>query len=237
MKDHPHTRLAPNRDAPRLPQQPGEVRIIGGRWKRSKLAVPVRAGLRPTPDRVRETLFNWLGQDLSGWRCVDAFAGSGALGMEAASRGAAQVCLIESDVGLARAIEAHAQRLQAQGVEVRVGDALSILARLPRQAWDVVFLDPPFGATAQGVDAATVALYARALAAAVPLLASQGWIYLEAAQPWSDETLATWHVQAVRRAKAGRVHYHLLQRLALVQEGPTNPQSRHSADRVDNGRI
>ena len=69
----------------------GEVRIIGGLWRRSKLAVPDQPGLRPTPDRVRETLFNWLGQDLTGWRCVDAFAGTGALGLEAASRGAAQV--------------------------------------------------------------------------------------------------------------------------------------------------
>ena len=74
-----------------------EVRIIGGQWKRTKLQVPDKPGLRPTPDRVRETLFNWLGQDLTGWRCVDAFAGTGALGLEAASRGAAQVLLVEQD--------------------------------------------------------------------------------------------------------------------------------------------
>lgn len=77
--------------------KPGEVRLIGGQWKRSKLPVPAAPGLRPTPDRVRETLFNWLGQDLSGWRCLDAFAGSGALGFEAASRGASDVMLLERD--------------------------------------------------------------------------------------------------------------------------------------------
>ncbi|MGH8829544.1 MAG: RsmD family RNA methyltransferase, partial [Polaromonas sp.] len=76
---------------------PGEIRIIGGQYKRTKLPVPNRPGLRPTPDRVRETLFNWLGQDLTGWRCVDVFAGTGALGFEAASRGAAEVLLCEQD--------------------------------------------------------------------------------------------------------------------------------------------
>ena len=76
----------------------GEVRIIGGQWKRTRLPVAQRPGLRPTPDRVRETLFNWLGQDLSGWHCLDAFAGTGALGLEAASRGAAAVLLVEQDI-------------------------------------------------------------------------------------------------------------------------------------------
>src|SRR5215831_17805566 len=85
---------------------PHQVRIIGGLWKRTPLPVADRPGLRPTPDRVRETLFNWLGQDLSGWRCVDAFAGSGALGFEAASRGAAAVVLVERDPQLARSLRA-----------------------------------------------------------------------------------------------------------------------------------
>ena len=79
---------------------PNEVRIIGGQWKRTRLPVADKPGLRPTPDRVRETLFNWLGQDLAGWRCVDAFAGTGALGLEAASRGAAEVLLVEQDPAL-----------------------------------------------------------------------------------------------------------------------------------------
>ncbi|MEO7885888.1 MAG: RsmD family RNA methyltransferase, partial [Polaromonas sp.] len=80
---------------------PGEIRIIGGLYKRTKLPVPNKPGLRPTPDRVRETLFNWLGQDLTGWRCIDVFAGTGALGFEAASRGAADVLLCEQDPSLA----------------------------------------------------------------------------------------------------------------------------------------
>ena len=97
-----------------LPRRPGalprEVRIIGGQWKRSKLPVAEAPGLRPTPDRVRETLFNWLGQDLSGWRCLDAFAGSGALGFEAASRGADEVVLLERDRRLARSLVQTAER-------------------------------------------------------------------------------------------------------------------------------
>src|SRR5206468_12965839 len=105
--------------APRAPRAPPrEVRIIGGQWKRSKLPVADSPGLRPTPDRVRETLFNWLGQDLSGWRCLDAFAGSGALGFEAASRGAAEVVLVERDPRIVRSLRESQQRLQATALRV-----------------------------------------------------------------------------------------------------------------------
>ena len=90
-----------------------EVRIIGGQWKRTKLPVPDKPGLRPTPDRVRETLFNWLGQDLTGWRCVDAFAGTGALGLEAASRGATEVLLVEQDPQLVSQLRALQAKLDA----------------------------------------------------------------------------------------------------------------------------
>ena len=103
---------------------PHEVRIIGGQWKRSKLPVADVPGLRPTPDRVRETLFNWLGQNLDGWRCLDAFAGSGALGFEAASRGAAQVVLLERDRHLARSLGESAQRLKATALRVECADAV-----------------------------------------------------------------------------------------------------------------
>src|SRR3954466_10716767 len=95
-----------------------EVRIIGGLWKRTRLPVADKPGLRPTPDRVRETLFNWLGQDLEGWRCVDAFAGTGALGLEAASRGAAQVVLVEQDPDLVATLRALKAKLGADTVEV-----------------------------------------------------------------------------------------------------------------------
>ena len=98
-----------------------EIRIIGGQWRRTPIKVLDKPGLRPTPDRVRETLFNWLGQDLSGWRCVDAFAGTGALGLEAASRGAAQVMALESDAELTKHLQALAERLKTAAVQVQRG--------------------------------------------------------------------------------------------------------------------
>ncbi|NUO88669.1 MAG: 16S rRNA (guanine(966)-N(2))-methyltransferase RsmD, partial [Cupriavidus sp.] len=125
-------------------QAPAQVRIIGGRWKRTLLPVPDAQGLRPTPDRVRETLFNWLGQDLSGLECLDLFAGSGALGFEAASRGAAVVTLVESNARVARQVRDNVTRLDAGQVRVLQGDAFAIAAQLPDASFDVVFLDPPF---------------------------------------------------------------------------------------------
>lgn len=208
---------------------PGEVRIIGGHWKRSKLAVPHSPGLRPTPDRVRETLFNWLGQDLSGWRCIDAFAGSGALGFEAASRGATEVLLVEQDPALAEGLRKNAQRLQASpaasaasglpAVSVRRGDGVAVMASLVPAAhtkpWDLVFLDPPFGLSASGAEpAGNDAMVARALAAAVPLLAPQGLVYLESPRAWTQTTLEPLGLQVHRSGKAGAVHYHLLVPLA-----------------------
>jgi 16S rRNA (guanine966-N2)-methyltransferase len=183
---------------------PNQVRIIGGHWKRTRLDVPDRPGLRPTPDRVRETLFNWLGQDLAGWRCVDAFAGTGALGLEAASRGAADVLLVEADGGLVDALRAVVRRLEATNVRVQRGNALTVLAGLPAGSVDLVFLDPPFEAD----------LFDRALAAAVPAVAPQGFLYLEAPAPWQGEALARHGLEAVRYLKAGAVHGHLLRRAA-----------------------
>src|SRR4051812_37698206 len=149
-------------------QAPNEVRIIGGLWKRTRLAVADKPGLRPTPDRVRETLFNWLGQGLTGWRCVDAFAGTGALGFEAASRGAAQVLLVEQEPQLVDAMRKLKVRLDAAGVDVRRANGLSVLKELAGSGQDLVFLDPPFGAD----------LHEKALAAAVPALAPTGVLYL-----------------------------------------------------------
>lgn len=183
---------------------PHQVRLIGGQWKRTKLDVPDRPGLRPTPDRVRETLFNWLGQDLTGWRCVDAFAGSGALGLEAASRGAADVLLVEADGALVDALRGVVKRLEASNVRVQRGNALSVLAALPRASVDLVFLDPPFGAD----------LFDKALAAAVPAVQPQGWIYLEAPVAWTGEMLARHGLEVVRHLKAGAVHGHLLRPVA-----------------------
>src|SRR5438128_1776421 len=112
---------------PKSAPPPREVRIIGGLWKRTKLPVRDKPGLRPTPDRVRETLFNWLGQDLAGWRCVDAFAGTGALGFEAASRGAAHVLVVEQDPELVDLLRAMQAKLKADAIEVRRGNGLSVL--------------------------------------------------------------------------------------------------------------
>jgi 16S rRNA (guanine966-N2)-methyltransferase len=113
---------------------PGEIRIIGGLYKRTKLPVPSKPGLRPTPDRVRETLFNWLGQDLTGWRCMDVFAGTGALGFEAASRGAADVLLCEQDPALVLQLKAVQARLKADMCRIERGDGLSALKRVSRAA-------------------------------------------------------------------------------------------------------
>jgi len=180
----------------------GEIRIIGGQWKRTRLAVPDKPGLRPTPDRVRETLFNWLGQDLTGWRCVDAFAGTGALGLEAASRGAAQVLLVEQDPALAAQLQAHQKRLKADAVRVQRGDGIAALRQIAQTAprsQHLVFLDPPFGA---------VELFAPALQAAQQAVAEGGHIYLEAPAAWSAETTG---LTLYRHLKAGAVHAHLLQ--------------------------
>jgi 16S rRNA (guanine966-N2)-methyltransferase len=183
---------------------PHQVRIIGGQWKRTPLPVADRPGLRPTPDRVRETLFNWLGQDLTGWRCVDAFAGTGALGLEAASRGAADVLLVEVEGALVDQLRSIVNRLDAQNVRVQRGNALSVLAGLPPASADLVFLDPPFESD----------LFDKALAAASPAVTEQGFVYLEAPSGWEDEALARYGLELVRHMRAGAVHGHLLRRTA-----------------------
>jgi 16S rRNA (guanine(966)-N(2))-methyltransferase RsmD len=190
--------------APARRSLPHQVRIIGGAWKRTLLPVADRPGLRPTPDRVRETLFNWLGQDLTGWRCVDAFAGTGALGLEAASRGAADVLLVEAEGALVDQLRAVVQRLGAQNVRVQRGNALTALASLPAASVDLVFLDPPFEAD----------LFDKALAAARPAIAAEGFVYLEAPRAWDAQALERHRLEVVRHMKAGAVHGHLLRPVA-----------------------
>ncbi len=123
---------------------PGEVRIIGGAWRGRRVAVVDAPGVRPTGDRVRETLFNWLMPVLPGMRCLDLFAGTGALGLEALSRGAAEVCFVERQGAVARALEESLRRFGAVSGRVVTADALRYLGG-PPQAFDLVFLDPPFG--------------------------------------------------------------------------------------------
>ncbi|CAN7513172.1 16S rRNA (guanine(966)-N(2))-methyltransferase RsmD [Trinickia sp. LjRoot230] len=182
--------------------EPHTVRIIGGDWKRTPLPVLELDGLRPTPDRVRETLFNWLGQRLDGQRCLDLFAGSGALGFEAASRGAARVVMVERNARAARQLRENQARLAARAIEIAEADGLRLAASLAPGSFDVVFLDPPFDEE----------ILPRALALAMPLVAANGWLYVESGAPLDDESaaLAGWSI--ARHGKAGAVHYHLLQR-------------------------
>jgi 16S rRNA (guanine966-N2)-methyltransferase len=179
----------------------GEVRIIGGLWKRSKLPVANLPGLRPTPDRVRETLFNWLGQDLSGWHCVDPFAGTGALGFEAASRGAASVLLGENNSAFIEVMQKNAQRLKATQIRMQRGDGISMLRQQAPGSVDLVFLDPPYDFPG----------YDTCLQLSLACLKPGGFAYLESANAWPAETLqaAGWRLH--KHLKAGAVHAHLLQ--------------------------
>lgn len=186
--------------APSTAHAPQVVRIIGGRWKRTPLPVPHKPGLRPTPSRVRETLFNWLGQDLSGWRCCDAFAGSGALGLEAASRGASQVSLIEQNAQLVAQLQRLCTQLKASGVSVQRADALAVLPTL--SGLDVVFLDPPFEAGP--------ALIESALRAASAAIKPEGWVYVESPSAWTNEALAPMGLTLHKQGRAGAVHFALL---------------------------
>jgi 16S rRNA (guanine966-N2)-methyltransferase len=180
------------------------IRIIGGDWKRTPLPVLDLEGLRPTPDRVRETLFNWLGQSLDGLRCLDLFAGSGALGFEAASRGAARVLMVERSGRAVAQLKANQTRLAAKNIDVVEADALRLAASLAANSFDVVFLDPPFG---------DKSILDRALELAVPLVAPDGALYVESGEFVDAESvpaLAGWSI--TREGRAGAVHYHLLRR-------------------------
>ena len=194
---------------PRL--APQQVRIIGGEWKRRLLPVVDALGLRPTPDRVRETVFNWirhqLGGDWEGVDCLDLFAGSGALGFEAASRGARSVTMLDAYAPAARQLEANKDMLKAENVSVLRGDALVVARDLAArgQRYDVIFLDPPYQQD----------FIAKALPLCIDLLKEDGMVYAEAEYalaPGEDrpDWLAPWEV--VRADKAGMVFYHLLKR-------------------------
>jgi 16S rRNA (guanine(966)-N(2))-methyltransferase RsmD len=198
------TKAPAPRKAPRKPRTHGvqthEVRIIGGLWKRTKLKVADKPGLRPTPDRVRETLFNWLGQDLTGWRCLDAFAGTGALGFEAASRGAKEVTLVEQDAALIAQLKKTQIQLQASAIQVLRGDGVVAIRQAAPGSLELLFLDPPFDAP----------LLQPALNACARALAPVGFVYLESPTKWTDELLLPLGLAVHRHLKAGAVHAHLL---------------------------
>ncbi|HEX5803371.1 MAG TPA: 16S rRNA (guanine(966)-N(2))-methyltransferase RsmD [Azospira sp.] len=186
----------------------GQLRIIGGDWRRRVLRFPEAEGLRPTPDRVRETLFNWLGQDLSGLACLDLFAGSGALGLEAASRGAARVVMVEQAPKVAAALAANLELLGAGGrVELVRQDALKFALSTPL-AFDVIFLDPPYR---QG--------WIEKLCPLLPRLANpDALVYAEAEVPL--EGCGAW--RTIRRGQAGQVFYHLMRRESPQDAEPSS---------------
>ena len=163
-------------------KKPGTVRIIGGRWRGRRLPVPDLTGLRPSGDRSRETLFNWLAPQIRGTRCADLFAGTGVLGLEAASRGAASVVLIEKAAQAARAIRENVSLLQGSDpvgeVEVVETDALAWLASCSPDSLDLVFVDPPFGS---GLEAAVLDALA-----GDGCLVQGGMVYLETARQAGD---------------------------------------------------
>ena len=185
----------------------GELRIIAGRWRSRKLRFPIIVGVRPTPNRVRETLFNWLQPWLPGARCLDLFAGSGALGLEALSRGAGEVVLVERNPDVAAALRYNLAQLKAANAEPVETDALSLLAHGPVRAFDIVFLDPPFNPDPGADDV---------LARCCVLLESRGWlkpeglVYLEAPAGRAPPLPPAWTL--IRSKQAGRVGYHLLRR-------------------------
>ena len=170
------------------------VRIIGGEWRSRILTFPNDMDLRPTPDRVRETVFNWLGQDMNHKRCLDLFAGSGAMGFEAASRGAAEVVMVESSPVVLKALRATARKLGATRIELAGVDAMNFIDS-DRRRFDVIFLDPPY----------RLDLLPRLLPKLHAHLAEGGLVYLE------DDCPAEFEGWAVRRrGHAGKVCYHLL---------------------------
>ena len=184
---------------PRRGSQARTLRIIGGTWRGRKWRFPEGADIRPTPDRVRETLFNWLGGRTQGARCLDLFAGSGALGLEALSRGAAHVSFVDSAEPAVRELRLRLAEWQATGAQVERSDALAFLAGRS-QPCDIVFLDPPFAA---GL-----------LAQAAARLSQHGWlapgalVYVESAAAEALPALpASW--QALKAKRAGEVGYHL----------------------------
>jgi 16S rRNA (guanine966-N2)-methyltransferase len=177
---------------------PGKVRLIAGRWRGTRLDVPASPGLRPTSDRVRETLFNWLAPYLPGARVLDLFAGSGALGLEALSRGAAEAVLVERDAALAGALRAALARLpDSAGGRVVQGDALQALQG-SGAVFDIVFVDPPFAA----------GLWARVWPLLAPRLSADALVYVEAPVDADPGVPASWPLHREGRTREVRYALH-----------------------------
>ena len=173
-----------------------EIRIIGGEWRSRRVKFSAEEQIRPTPDRVRETLFNWLGQQLDGLSCVDLFAGSGALGLEAASRGAANVTLVERNPRVVSSLQESIRVFGSSRIKVIRADALEFLRR-DESVYDLAFLDPPFGEALTGDFMMELG----------KRLSFGAKVYYECGlqfEPPSD-----WRI--FKQGRAGRVHFHLLQ--------------------------
>lgn len=188
-------RAPQTRPAPLAQSTANRVRIIGGAWRRRVIRFPAGEAVRPTPDRVRETLFNWLGQDLAGRRCLDLYAGTGALTLEAASRGAELAVAVDRNPALIAALRATGRALGAVALEAHVAEASAYLAREERR-FDVIFLDPPYGEDP----------WSWLLPACAERLAEGGFVYAEADHAIAPAAGLVLH----RRDRAGLVHYHLL---------------------------
>ncbi|MDQ3617417.1 MAG: 16S rRNA (guanine(966)-N(2))-methyltransferase RsmD [Pseudomonadota bacterium] len=198
---------------------PGKIRLIAGRWRGTRLSVPDAPGLRPTSDRVRETLFNWLSPVLPGMRVVDLFAGSGALGLEAVSRGALSAVLVERDRELAAALGELTARLPG-GDAARVvnADALAWLPQQANAAFDLAFVDPPFDD----------ALWDRVLPALLPKLAATAWLYLESPSSLRPALAADWTLH--REGATREVRFALYRRrLGAAVTLPDDPVGTDSA--------
>jgi len=186
----------------------GKIRIIGGQWRGRKLQVPDKQGLRPTPNRIRETLFNWLASELPGSSCLDLFAGSGALGIEAASRGAQHVVLVEQERAIVQSLKHQTQTFpNANNLEIVCADALKFLQQTPAKPFDIVFLDPPFAHNFQEL--------------CCNLLEQHGWlkphayIYIEAEHQLKTLKLPNASWQIVRQQTAGQVKFFLIMNYEL----------------------
>ena len=202
------------RNPPR-PVSAGSVRIIGGRWRGTRLPVADSPGLRPSSDRVRETLFNWLQPVLPGARVLDLFAGTGVLGLEAVSRGAASATLVEAEPRLARGLQAEVERLGAAGeVAIHQGDALTWLCRQPGQGFDIAFIDPPFAA----------GLWEPVLAALPAVLAADAWLYVESPSDRAPMISPEWALHRENRTRD--VRYALYRRVTLAGiDNSSDPQT------------
>ncbi len=186
-------------------KQPNRIRIIGGQWRGRKLQVADVPGVRPTPDRVRETLFNWLAPVIEGSRVLDLYAGSGALGFEAASRGAAEVLMVERDPRVAKILYDQVQLLGAEGIQVVQADALQYLRGTSRP-FDIVLLDPPYG---QGLLSTSLALLE------LGWMTADVWLYMEAERELRPDQLSALlpaGLVLIRSKATGQVGYHLARR-------------------------